>query len=322
MGIFDTAGRAAIGWSTGGLSELARLGKGGEQAQVPLLTPEQKAAMAKLSQFSETGQFGDFKAGADVGVGVGQDFRASGLEEQGLSELQSLLRGGIPEQYKLSDDAIKSFMDTSSQNLDAQFQPFKDMVARQMRESDASVRRNAGFAGSLYSTDTIRNLGDVRARGNESMTAEMARLTDRALDRKMSAIPLALQSAESKQATTLGRVGASQTYGSLIRSLNNAQIAARDAEILRRRQELQQPIDAAKTVLGANANYGVEKVQAASPYADLLGLVGTIGGAAIGGAFGGPAGASVGSNVGRSAVNHVITPGGALGSKLNYLPKR
>lgn len=299
-------GRIGAGVATGGQSELFRagmglLGGGGgpEQSQAPMLTPEQKAALAKLGSFAESGTYNGFTAGADVGVGQGANYNMTEYDQQSLSELQKMLASGIPEQYKMSDDAIRSFLDTSQGNLDAQFAPVKDQVARQMREADTNLRRNAGFAGSLYSTDTIRKMGDIEARGNETLTAEMARLTDSALNRKMGAIPLAMQSAESKQAGTLNRISAAQNYGSIARNLNNAQVAARDAEILRRRQELLLPIDAAKSVLGANANYGVEKVQGASPYADLLKLVGTVGGAAIGGSFGGPAGAKVGSGVGE-----------------------
>jgi hypothetical protein len=105
----------------------------------------------------------------------------------------------------------------------------------------------------------------------------MARLTDNALQRRLQAIPLAYQSGEAQQAARLNQIEASQRFGGLTRQLNDASIKARDAELLRRRQELQLPIEAAKTVAGQTANYGVPSINT-SPYGDLLGLVGQIGG--------------------------------------------
>jgi hypothetical protein len=71
---------------------------------------------------------------------------------------------------------------------------------------------------------------------------------------------------------TLGRVGASQTYGALPRNLNNASVAERNAETLRRRNELLLPINAATSVAGQNANFGVPDVtvQNPNPMLDLL----------------------------------------------------
>lgn len=254
---------------------------GGSVTQGPLRTKEQRDAQRLLLGFAETGKFGDFKAGADLGLGIG-DYRMTDLEGEGLSGLQALLRSGIPDNYRLSDAALRDLMDTSEAGLDKQFAPFKALTERAMRDADTAVRRGAGFAGNLYSTDTIRKLGDVTARGQESMMAELARLSNSALDRKLSAVPLAMQSARDQEGLALGRVDASQTYGSLARRLNDANIKARDAEILRRREELKLPIQTATALGGMNANFGVESVPKPSPYQELLGLAAQVGGQYLG----------------------------------------
>jgi hypothetical protein len=298
-------GRVAKGVATGGLTEAPGLlkglfgGGGGTTSQELMMTPEQRAAMAKLSNFSETGNFGAFSAGQAQPLGYG-DYSATGLESQGQSQLQQLLNGGIPEQYKMGDEALRGFLTTDPSAIQAQFDPFKSQVQRQIGESDKALKRNAGFAGNLYSTDTVRGLGDIQARGNETLTSELARLTNEQANRRLQAVPLAYQSAEAQQGARLQQIAASQQYGALTRQLNDASIKARDAELLRRRQELLLPIDAAKSVLGAQANYGVPTVQNPSPYADLLGLVGQIGGTALGTYLGGPAGGAIGSKVGSS----------------------
>lgn len=266
-------GAIAGGLAAGVASSL--LGKK-KTSQVPLETPEQRAARKKLMGFADTGQFGDFKAGEEVPLGYG-DYGVTGYETQGLSSLQQLLSESIPEQYRLGDDALKDYLATDPRDVSAQFDPFRVQTERQIAESNRALKRNAGFAGNLYSTDTIRQLGDIQARGNETLTSELARLTDSALNRRLQAIPLAYQSAEMKRNAAIQNVDASQRYGGLTRQLNDAAIKARDAELLRRRQELQLPIQAAQTVAGQGANFGVQSVET-NPYQNLMTMVGQLGG--------------------------------------------
>jgi hypothetical protein len=244
--------------------------------QQPIETPEQRAARQALLQFSQTGQFGDFQAGAEVPLGYG-DFNATGIEQQGLSSLQQLLSSGIPGQFRMGDDALKNLLGSTQEQIQSQFDPFKAQVQRQIRGSETDLKRATGAMGNLYSTSTIRGLGDIQARGNETLTSQLAGLTDSALNRQLSAIPLAYQSGAMQEGINLGRIGASQQYGGLTRHLNDQNIQRRDAELLRRRQELQLPIDAARTVAGGPPQFGVPEVQT-NPFQDLLGLVGQIGG--------------------------------------------
>lgn len=305
---YATTAGAGLGLLTGAL------GGKNTATQVPLETPEQAAARAKLMSFANTGKFGNFTAGEELPLNYG-DYGITGLEQQGQTALQGLLRGGIPDQYRMGDTALQSFLTTNPADIQAQFDPFKSQVQRQTKESDRALKRNAGFAGNLYSTGTIRGLGDIQARGNETLTSQLASLADQAAQRRLSAIPLAYQSAESQQNSRLQQISASQQYGALTRQLNDASLKARDAEILRRREEMKMPIQAATSVAGMNTQFGVPSVST-SPYAELLGMVGQIGGAAIGGAYGGPAGAAVGSSVGKTLMGANNT-GQVTGSRLN-----
>jgi hypothetical protein len=236
-----------------------------------------KDARNLLLNFAQTGTNGNFTAGAEVPLNYG-DYNATSLEMQGQSKLQDMLNAGIPGQFAVGDTALQGFLNTDPAALDQQFQPFKTQVNRQIADSNQALKRNAAFAGNLYSTDTVKKLGDVQARGNETLTAELARLTNEALNRKMQAIPLAYQSGEAQNQIQQGQIAASQQYGGLTRQLNDASIKARDAELLRRRQELQLPIQAAGQVLGGPSTVPVTP----SPYQDLLKQVGQIGGQYVG----------------------------------------
>lgn len=253
-------------------------GGGGSTQQQVMETPEQNDARKKLLAFANSGKFGNFTAGEELkGLGYG-DFTATNEENSGLSALQSLLRGGLPGQYAMGDQALAGFLNPDPAAIQAQFDPFKDQVMRQTADAEAATKRSAGFARNLYSTDTMRKLGDVHARGNETLSSQLANLTNQALDRKMQAIPLAYQSAESQQNAKMQQISASQQYGALTRQLNDASIKARDNELLRRRSEAKMPIDALSTVAGGTSQFGVPSVQNPSPYADLLGMAGKLGG--------------------------------------------
>lgn len=249
-------------------------------SQVPLLTPEQKAAQHLLLNFGQTGKFGDFQAGAEVPLGYG-DFNPTAVENDATSSLSSLLASGIPDQFKLGDDALRDILSGSADNIQAQFNPFKAQVERQIADSNVALKRNAAFTGNLYSSNTVKRLGDVQARGNETLMSELARLTNEALNRRERAIPLAYQSGTAQENITQNRVGAGFQYGGLTRQLNDQSIKARDAEILRRRQELQLPIQAAQTVAGQNANFGIPSVET-NPFNDVLKIAGQIGGQYLG----------------------------------------
>ena len=240
-------------------------------SQVPLETPEQRAARMKLMGFVDTGKFGNFTAGEDIGIRPG-DYGMTGIEASGQTALQQLLAGGIPEQFRLGDEALKSILNPDPNYINSQFDPFRTQVERGINESNKALKRNASFAGNLYSTNTIQRLGDVQARGNETLTAELARLTDNALNRRASAIPLAYQSGTAQENLLRGRIDTSQQYGALPRTLKNAETDAANAETLRRRNELLLPINAASTVAGNNANFGLPSVttQNPNPMLDLL----------------------------------------------------
>lgn len=258
-------------------------GKNKDYSQIPLETPEQTRARQMLNNFAQSGVFGDFTAGQDLGLGLG-DYNMTDAEKSGQSSLMSLLQSGLPSQYALGDNALKDILGGSMDQVRAQFDPFQTQVQRQIKDSTNSAKRSLGYAGNLYSTKAIRDIGDIEARGNETLTAQLANLTNEALNRRLQAIPLAYQSAQNQEATTLGRIGAASTYGSLARTLNDSKIKARDAEILRRRQELQLPIQAAQSVIGSSPNFGVPNVSVpqTSPFQGVLDMAGSLGGQYLG----------------------------------------
>lgn len=282
--------RGATAVATGGQSEWGAGGKlfggGGttSQDQSPFETPEQRNARQLLMRYATTGQIGDnFTAGEDLGLAQG-NYNMTGLEQSGQSALQSLIQSGQPAMYGAADRATNGLLNTTPEGLDAMFSPFSAIADRNNALAESSAKRSAAFGGGLYSSDTIRNLGDVNAKTAETKNAELARLTEGALNRKVSAIGLAQNSANGQESIARNRIADAYNYGDLERNLANAKVTEQNTEALRRRQEILGQLQGATAVSGSNVQWGVPsvEVQKENPYLEFLKVAAQFAGAAKG----------------------------------------
>jgi len=278
--------RAATAVATGGNSEWGANGNlwggGGSttQDQVPLQTPEQLAARQLLLNYSQTGKIGDnYTAGQNIGIQPG-DYAMTGLEQQGQSAIQSLLNAGTPQGFLASDKATADLMNTTPEGLDAMFRPYEAINQRLQTNAENSAKRSAAFGGNLYSSDTIRNLGDVAAKTAETNQATLAGLQNDALNRKLQAAGLAQNSATGQQNILQQRIADAMQYGALQRNLNNAQVTDANNEKLRQRNEILNQLTGATAVSGAPVQFGVPSVtvQNPNPYMDFLKVAAQFGG--------------------------------------------
>lgn len=246
------------------------------QKQKAMIPNEVLQAMQRRNQFASTGSYGEFTAGEEVPLGYG-DYSITPYEQQGLTSLGQLLSSGMPGQFSMGDEALRDMLETDPSKIEAQFTPFKARTERQIAESNDALKRSAAFGRNLYSTSTIKGLGDIQAKGNEAMASELANLTNEAANRRLQAIPLAYQAGKASEDITQGRLAAAFNYGSLPRTLNDASIKARDAELLRRRQEMLVPLDMEGANMGVSSQFGIPEINT-SPYQSLLNMGGQLGG--------------------------------------------
>lgn len=245
-------------------------------SQVPLETVEQKEARKALETFGRTGRVGTVKAGENLGI----EYGLSDIEQSGLSSLQDLLNSALPSELEMTGGYLNDLFDTSPDAIDAQFNPFKSRVQREIRDAQDELKRSASFGGNLYSTSTIQDLGDVGARGNELLTEKLVQLVNDKENRRLAAVPLAFQAAQLQEALPLQRIQASQQLGGLERLIQQIN----DAELLRRRGEQFKQLDAYSTVAGTPSQFGVPSVSVAqeSPLQGLLNYAGNLGGQIVG----------------------------------------
>lgn len=237
------------------------------QSQVPLETSEQAAARQRLLKFSETGEYGAFKAGTPYGGPLG-DFSMSEAERIGQSKLANFVAGGRPEIFDAGAGTLREFLSTDRFDPLApggEYAPFKAQVERELQDATTATKRDLAYQGKLYSSEAGKRIGDVQARGQEQLSSKLAELSDKFVQRKLSAIPLAFDAANQEQALNLIPIEASQQYGGLSRQLGDAAAKSKLAEFIRQRQELLLPLNALNSVAGQNAQFGIPEVTSYQP---------------------------------------------------------
>lgn len=257
---------------------------------------EKKEALTRLLEFARSGDFGgEFRAGQDYAKPLG-NYDVSPIEKQGQSLLFNLLQSGNPEMLNFANDKIKALSDF---NFDLSkydprkdtsiFDAYKAQADRQTKEGFDTIKRNAGFLGNLYSSDTIRSISDYQTKNNENQNSILAGLYDKFAEREINAkyqqlqtslaqIPLAMQSSAAQESNTQGRINSAFQYGGLDRSLADLSAQRQYQAWLARRQEALVPQNALTTLAGSSS----ETVYEPSKWSQLLNLAAMAGGKAAG----------------------------------------
>jgi len=249
--------------------------KGKTITQEPLQTDEQKKVMKLLTDFASTGKFGDFTAGESFKGDLGS-FTPTTIEKQGQSQLMDLIQGGMPELFKLGSDEFKKLLTTDKFDPYSEtgvYKGFKTGVLREGQEASDMLKRNLAVTGDTFSTAQVKEQGDLSQRTHETLSNKMAELFQDFSDKKLAGAETAANLGLQEEGIKTGRIGLSQTFGSLERLLKDSEAKAKYGDWLRARGEHQTTIDAAKTVFEKTVPYGVKSYttpDTPSPFSQLL----------------------------------------------------
>lgn len=274
-------GPALLAASTVGSSLLNNKKKSAKQ--VPMMPPQQSAALDELLKIGRSGVFNtganSIRFGEDIGLPQG-NYNLSGMETDAIGRISSLLDAGESQGFTRGREALMGFLGDNDGFRESQFAPFEARADREIMEARDAAKRGASFAGNLYSTDTIRNLGDIEAKGAESKMQFLANLENEALNRRLQAIPQLLNLELAQDELENQRISNALNVGGFERTLDNARINEERQELLRRRGESMMPMNALQTVAGTGAPFGVPEVETytESPYQDLLNMIAMFGG--------------------------------------------
>lgn len=268
---------------------------------------EKIAALQKLLEFGQTGKMGNFTAGQQYGGALG-NYSLTPTEMAATSALYSSLMSGTPQGIQSGDSAlmslyknIPSYFDVSSlkPSLDSGIlSAYRDQADLQTKRGFDAIKRNAGFAGNLYSTDTIRNMGDYQAQSNADFNSKFSDLVYNLNNNYMNLaanakqneynatanlIPQFFNSATTNEGIQSSRIANAFNYGGLQRTVADSQ--AKDAynAWLTSRGEYQTQLDAFRTLAGSSKDGYLQN----SKWSTLLNALASIGGRVAGAAAGG-----------------------------------
>lgn len=286
-----------------GLGDLASIGAGGglgwlaykaingagntDVAQIPLMDQAQTDARGSLSEFIKTGKLGGYEAGKAYTGSLG-DFALSELEKQGLARVNANATAGNGVLFDSGSQVLQDLLNTDKYNplnQTGMISGLTDAIDYNTREAATAAKRNSAYAGNLYSTDAVRQLGNVEAQGANTKATTLASLYQNYINTKLGAAPQAIAAQAQQNAEGRQRTADLFTAGALPRSLNNAKDQAAYAEFQRQQAEKQGQVTAATNLAGSNVPYGVPNVSIpnANPWMDVLSLLAQFGGKVAGG---------------------------------------
>lgn len=254
--------------------------------QVPLQTPEQYQANKSLLDFANTGTFGNFTAGTPYTGSFG-NFSLTDTEQMGLGNLNDLLQSGMPESFKLGTDEIAKFLNSTAydpNDPNGLYSNYKKTSEMNAKDSLAKLKQNLSFNKNLAGSDTVNQFGDFEHRNVQDLNNALAAFQDQYIQRRLGAIPLALQAGQAEEGINQGRISAAYQYGGLERSLQNLLADKQYQEFIRQRGEQGMQLQALQSVAGSNTNWGVPSVSMpqSGSWDSLLNLISQAGGYGLG----------------------------------------
>lgn len=280
-------GSFALGGPVGYAAYKAFSGNGSTGvSQIPLMDPAQAEARRNLLEFSKTGKLGDYTAGTPYAGSLG-DFGISALEQGGLNRIGANAIGGPGQMFDLGASTLQDLLGSDKYNplnQSGMIQGLTGAIDYNTKKAVDAAKRDAGYTGSLYSTNAVRNLGNVEAQGANQKAVTLAGLYQNYLGQKLGAIPQAFGAQAQLDQKGQTQFQNEFTYGAVPRNLKTAEDQARYAEFQRQQQEKQGQVTAATNLAGSNVPFGVPNVSIpnANPWMDVLSLLAQFGGKAAG----------------------------------------
>lgn len=290
MSLLSDIGGTVVGGPIGLLASKAFGGSGSSNVtQVPLEDPTQAAARNNLLKFSQTGTMGNYTAGTPYTGSLG-DFGVTSLENAGLGQIGSRLTAGPSALNTAGTSSLLDLLNTDKfnpLNQTGMVSGLTGAIDYNTKLATDAAKRDAGYTGNLYSTDAVRNLGNVEAQGANTKATTLANLYSQYMSQKLGAIPQAFAADQQNQTNQRANVDQAMTYGGLTRNLNTAEDQANYSEFQRQQQEKQGQVTAATNLAGSNVPYGVPSVSVPNnnPWTQVLSLLAQFGGKAAGAAI-------------------------------------
>ena len=281
---------------------------------------EKAKAMAMLSHFADTGQWGSFQAGQGYGGAMGE-YQLDPLEQQGTNSIANMLKGGDREITQLGVKEITDLLKTDKYDPYEKGGVYSGMKRNILREQSAQQDKLAqlnALTGSTRSTGYEKESGLLAERTSGQLSDTLAQLYSQFGARKLAGAETAVAFGSELQRAEMERANEARAAGAVERILKDQQAKAQYSDWLRGRREQQSQIDIAQ-VLFAKASPSsavTTPEQNSTNYGEAIGNIMNIVGMFKG--SGGAGGATSAAGTGSGAVSSNFSLGNnSLGGSYN-----
>jgi hypothetical protein len=233
----------------------------------PMLTDEQKKAMALLQQFGATGQMGDFQAGQGYGDLGDFNFNMTGVENMGQDQLMNLLSSGTGSDMSTASRTLQEMANQKFNPDDPSsgFGAFSRQVARAGKTASDQLNQEAAITGSRFGTGIQRQKTDLAAQMSDQLGSKLGELYGQTQNQKLSAASGLGALAQAQEQMNQNRIQAAYTYGARERELKNQQAQLAYDDWTRARSERMSSISGLESVMNKNVDWGLKSYTQKSP---------------------------------------------------------
>lgn len=273
MGLLDIAG------SLFGSKE-----KGGDVINT---TPQWLIDLQKKLGGVVSGGLDSYQPGSAYGGNLNFAGSPTGQEQSSLDMLTKFL--GMPGTGGLYDQASGQISDTlSGKYADPSTSPFIQAMSKlaqnNLNDQITQERGTRGARGTYYTDAGVQAEGKMRTRSLDTLNALIGKFSQDERQNMLNAVPFAQQLDQYKNMTVpLQKIGAGQTYGSLSRLIQQANLESQYQDYLRQRTELGNNVNTATTLAVNQPNITpgtmtTPKYAANNDFGNLVGAVNAGGG--------------------------------------------
>jgi hypothetical protein len=193
----------------------------------------------------------------------------SSQEQTGQSLLDQFLAGkGIGDLFaqgkqQISDTLAGKYADPNTSPF---IQSMKQVSAQDLADAINASRRGSGARGKFFSTASGQEEGDLANRNLQNLNSIIGQFTQQERQNMLGAVPQATAMDQyENQTVPLSKIQAASTFGSLSRTLEQADLERQYNEFVRQRTEMSGPVSAAQSLYQTQVPYGVKSITTESP---------------------------------------------------------
>jgi hypothetical protein len=219
------------------------------------------------------------------GEAYGGTFTAgpTGQEQTSLQILDQILKGSATGdtfaagKQQIMDTLSGKFADPSKSQY---IQSSQTMAERNLQDAIDAARRSAGSRGTYFTTASLGEERELQTRTQDYLNNIIGQFMETERGRQFAAAPIAQEMDKyEKLAAPLAQVQAGQTYGSLLRDIEQGDLERKYQDFTRQRGELSALPGQAQSMYSGQPSYGIKNWETAgqSTLDRIVGAVGTAG---------------------------------------------